>query len=77
MLPAELTVVCLAELEDKLNGVNFVADCMVKGMSRLDVLTGRMQRPVLQVLDGVGCVNELGVFWPAHQILIRRSSHES
>lgn len=66
MLPAELTVLSLAELEDKLNGVNVVADCMVKDISRLDVLMGRMQRPVLQP-GGAGCVSELGVFWPTHQ----------
>ena len=76
MLPAELTVVSLAELQDKLNGVNVIADCMVKGTSRLDVLMGRMQRPVLEP-GGAGCVNELDVFWPTHQTLIRRSSHES
>lgn len=41
MLPAELTIVSLVELEDKLNGVNVVAGCIVKGMSRLDVLMGK------------------------------------
>lgn len=76
MLPAELTVVSLAELEDKLNGVNVIADCMDEGMSRLDVLMGRMQRPVLE-RGGAECVNELGVFWPTHQTLIRRNSYES
>lgn len=61
MLPAELTVVSLAELEDKLNGVNVIADCMGKRMSGLDVLMGRMHRPVLEQ-GGAECVNELGVF---------------
>lgn len=77
MLLPELTVVSLAELEDKLNRVNVIADYMVQGTSRLNVFMGRMQRPILEP-GGAGCVSELNVFWPTHLMtLIRRSSHES
>lgn len=51
------SVVSLTGPEDKQNVVNVTAGCVVKGLSRLDVLMGRMQRRVLKP-GGAGCVNE-------------------